>query len=192
MSTLHVVERSPVIDALQPTQPAQWFAVQTRPRHEKKAAAELQKRGFNIFLPVVSEVRQWSDRRMRVELPLFSCYAFVNMVSVIEVRAAVLQAHGVLSFVGIGKQAIPIPAEEIENIRTLLARKVPFMAHPFLEIGQRVRIRGGALDGIEGILERRGNGNQRLVISVHTIQRSLSVQVDGYQVEAVGPVVHHA
>jgi len=57
---------------------------------------------------------------------------------------------------------------------------------PFLQIGQRVRIRGGALDGIEGLLTAR-NGDRTLVISVEPIQRSIAVRVDQYQV-GTGPV----
>jgi transcription antitermination factor NusG len=171
---------------------AHWFAIQTRPRHEKKLATELAQKGISTFLPLVTETRQWSDRRMQIDFPLFSCYLFVNIAPTPEGRVAVLQSNGVLSFVGRGKEPIPIPESQIEDVRRIVASKVPFTAHPFLEIGQRVRIRGGALDGIEGILERR-KGRDQLILSVQTIQRSLSISVEGYDVEAVGPaVVYHA
>ena len=182
MSTLHLVE--PATAAA-----SQWYALQVRPRHEKKVVAELGQKGLTTFLPLVDEVRQWSDRRKSVSLPLFSCYAFVNIVPTADNRVSVLQSNGVLSFVGNGKEALPIPAAQIDQIRRLLEGKVPFSNHPFLEIGQRVRIRGGALDGIEGILERR-QGNDRMVISVQTIRRALSISVDGYHLEPVG--AYHA
>ncbi len=169
-----------------------WYAVQTRPRHEKKLATELAQKGICTFLPLVSDIRQWSDRRVRIDLPLFSCYLFVNIVATPESRVAVLQSYGALSFVGRGKEPIAVPETQIDHVRRLVASKVPFAAHPFLEIGQRVRIRGGVLDGIEGILERR-KGRDQLILSVQTIQRSLSISVEGYDVEAVGPgAVYHA
>jgi len=65
----------------------------------------------------------------------------------------------------------------------LVAGDVPWSPYPFLKIGQRVRIRGGALEGLEGILVSR-NGNHTLVISVDALQRSLAVRVEGYEVEA--------
>jgi transcription antitermination factor NusG len=164
---------------------AEWYALQTRPRHEKKVASELAQRGVNAFLPLVTETRQWSDRRMKVELPLFSGYLFVNIEATAESRVCVLRIPGVLHFVGNGQGSIPVPESQIEDVRRLLASKVPFVAHRFLEIGQRVRVRGGALDGIEGILDRY-QGKDRLVISVQTIQRALCVNVEGYQVEPVG------
>jgi len=185
MSTFQIVQPTPML----PMEQAQWYALQTRPRHEKKIAGELEQKGVTTFLPVVSEIRKWSDRRMKVELPLFSCYVFVNIVPTAEARVRVLRSYGALNFVGNGKQGASIPDSQIEDIRRLVAGKIPFIDHPFLEIGQRVRIRGGALDGIEGILERR-KGNDRLVISVQTIQRSLSVSIEGYEVEPIGPAVH--
>lgn len=159
-----------------------WYAVHTRSRHEKRVAAELQQKGITTFLPLLTQMRKWSDRRMKVDVPLFSCYLFVNIPVAPEPRIAVLRTSGVLTFVGGNHLGSPIPPREIEQIQTILERKVPFAAHPFLEIGQRVRIRGGALDGIEGVLTRFG-GSDRLVLSVQTIQRSLCVTVEGYDVE---------
>lgn len=89
-----------------------------------------------------------------------------------------------MGFVGFGGGAIPVADVEIQNIRTLLTSMVPYAPYPFLKIGQRVRVRGGALDGVEGILLAR-NGSNSLVISVEPIQRSLTFQIDGYSVEAV-------
>lgn len=159
-----------------------WYAVHTRSRHEKKVVDELQKKGITSYLPLTTEMRQWSDRRVAVELPLFSCYAFVNIPACAEFRVAVLRTPGILSFVGGNQQASLIPAQEIEQVQKVLARRINCCAHPYLQIGQKVRVRGGALDGLEGILTR-ANGVNRLVISVQTIQRSLSVTVEGYDVE---------
>jgi transcription antitermination factor NusG len=118
-----------------------------------------------------------------VELPLFSCYAFVHLPWVPELRAQVIRTDGVLGFVGCCGGPVSIPDVEIQNIRTLTKSMVPYAASPFVKIGHRVRIRGGALDGMEGILVRR-NGNTSLVISIDPIHRSLAIRIDGYSVEA--------
>ena len=81
-------------------------------------------------------------------------------------------------------EAIPIPDEQIEALRTVVTQQVPWVEHPFLKIGQRVRIRGGSLEGVEGVLLSR-NGDRTLIISVDAIQRSLAVRVEGYDVEAL-------
>ena len=180
MSSVPTVQQSEIFQA----ESGSWYAVHTRSRHEKKVVGELQRKGIATYLPVTTQMRQWSDRRDAVELPLFSCYAFVNIPPCAELRVAVLRTPGVLSFVGGNHHGISIPAQEIEQVQKVLARKISFSAHPYLQIGQRVRIRGGALDGVEGILSR-SNGANRLVISVQTIQRSLSITVEGYDVEPV-------
>lgn len=162
-----------------------WYAVRTRSRHEKIATQQLQTRGIETFLPIVTQTHRWSDRKKQVEVPLFSGYTFVRVAYASnEQRIQVLQTHGVAGFVGIQRTGDPIPDSQIDAIRTLLANKVAVKAHSFLKIGQRVRVRGGALDGVEGILVSH-SGDRSLVISLASIERSLSIRVEGYIVEPV-------
>jgi transcription antitermination factor NusG len=163
---------------------SQWYALRTRSRHEKMVADQLQKQGIENFLPLVKKARKWSDRVKEVDLPLFSGYAFVRVVLASPDRLRVLQTHGVAGFVGINCAGTAIPESQIQDIRTLLASKEPFEEQPFLRVGQRVRVRGGALDGVEGILSAR-NDDRSLVISLEPIQRSLSVRIQGYTVEPI-------
>jgi transcription antitermination factor NusG len=162
----------------------QWYAIHTRSQHEKSVSTQLQYQGITTFLPLVSELRRWSDRRKLVQLPLFPCYTFVHMPFVPELWAKVVRVSGVLGFVGVHGHGIPIPEKQMESIRTLLGIGAPYTLCPFLKIGQRVRVRGGVLDGIEGFLVSR-NGDSTLVISVEPIHRSLAVQIGDYQVEAI-------
>jgi transcription antitermination factor NusG len=160
----------------------QWFAVQTRARHEKLVAQRLSEKGVTTFLPLVRAIHHWSDRRKTVELPLFSCYLFAKLAPTHEQNLRVLVVNGVLRFVGPGGQPISIPEEQIEGVQRLVQEQLPYTSYPFLKIGQRVRIRSGALDGVEGILVSR-SGETSLVISIDAIQRSLAVRIEGYNVE---------
>ncbi len=161
-----------------------WFAIQTRPRHEKRIAQELTARHITTFLPLVTEMHHWCDRTKRVQVPLFSCYTFVAMEPAAAKRLAVLRIPGVLGFVGRNHEPTSVPQADIDNIQAVLASAAPFSEHPFLKVGQTVRVRGGALDGVEGILTAR-SGERGLVISIEAIQRSLAVRIDGYEVEPV-------
>jgi transcription termination/antitermination protein NusG len=161
-----------------------WYALQTRARHEKTIAERLREQGVTSFLPLVSEVHRWSDRRKTVELPLFSCYIFVKLLPTNEDRLRACRISGVFGIVGVRGEGIPIPDEQIEAVRTLVTEQLQWSEHPFLKIGQRVRIRGGSMDGVEGILTAR-NGDRTLIISVDAIQRSLAVRIEGYDVEPV-------
>jgi transcriptional antiterminator NusG len=162
----------------------QWYALHTRCRHEKQVAAQLQEKGIEVFLPLIKEVRRWSDRRKLVEVPLFSCYVFVCLALANKARTVAVQAPGVLRFVGFHDGPAAIPRSEIEGIQKVLAAPANCSPYEFLKVGQKVRIRGGSLDGIEGILIGR-NGARRLVVSVNVIQQSMAVAVEGYDIEPV-------
>jgi transcription antitermination factor NusG len=161
-----------------------WYAVHTRARHERVVTQRLQEQGVTTFLPLVTEVHRWSDRQKSVELPLFGCYVFVKLSPTAEERLRVLRVDGVFKFVGARGLGTPIAETQIDAVRTLIGQQVPWSAHPFLQIGQRVRVRGGALDGLEGILLSRNDDNT-LVVSIDAIQRSLAVRIEGYDVEPV-------
>src|SRR5581483_10697295 len=164
------------------TEEQNWYALLTRARHEKIVAQRLREVGVTSFLPLVSEVRKWSDRKKLVEFPLFSCYVFAKLTPTNEGRLKALRIEGVYSLVGIWGEGTPIPEEQIEAVRRIVEQRLAWHAHPFLQIGQRVRIRSGALDGVEGILVGR-SGESTLVVSIDAIQRSLAVRIDGYNVE---------
>jgi transcription antitermination factor NusG len=159
-----------------------WFAVQTRPRHEKKVSADLQEKGVTAFLPLVSSTREWSDRTRVVEMPLFPQYVFVRIAQSLNTRVAVLRTNGVTNFVGTRGIGVPIPDDQIQRVQTVVQRGVPVTPHAFLNVGKRIRIRGGALDGLQGILTAV-NGDQTLVLSVELIQRSIAIRIAGFSVE---------
>ena len=161
-----------------------WFAVKTRPRHEKKVSSSLDDKGIQSFLPLHRERRRWSDRYRLVESPLFLQYLFVRLPMSSESRVRVLQTDGVVQLVGAAGRGTPIPDEQIENLRPIIAQGIPTTVHEFLRIGERVRIRSGVLQGIEGILSEVKN-DKSLVISVDLIEKSLAIRIDGYEVEPV-------
>jgi transcription antitermination factor NusG len=161
-----------------------WYAIRTRSRHEKIVAKQLDGLQIETFLPLCSEIHRWSDRKKSVDLPLFPGYAFVRVVYTPDERVRVLRAHGVAGFVGTQGRGIPIPDRQIDDIKTLLSHNVPMKSHPAFPVGRRVRIRGGALDGVEGILQAQKN-ERILVILIDAIQRAISVDLEGYDVEVV-------
>ena len=162
---------------------ASWFAVRTRSRHEKKAAFEIGVKGFTSFLPLVARKQRWSDRIKEVELPLFPGYVFVQTDGTAENQVSVLRSTGVVGFVGSNGRGTPIPAEQIDSIRNIVEQEVPFTLYPYLHVNQRVRIKGGSLDGVEGTLLAK-NSDQSLIVSIDLIQRSVAIRVSGYELEA--------
>ena len=170
---------SPLISG-EPAQ-ASWYAIQTWPKHERKIYVSLVKDGVEALLPLTRNVRRWSDRRMVLEIPLFPCYVFLRIVPLPVNRIPVLRIPGVVSFVGMRGRGVRLLDSEIENLRRLTDH-AGVDAHPFLVVGHRVRIRGGCLEGVEGILVEK-EADRKLVVSVSAIQKSIAISLNGYDVE---------
>jgi transcription antitermination factor NusG len=182
MRNLQTIPAEQANQAPRPATGTSWFALQTWPRYEKRIAERLKFKGIEVFLPLFTEQHQWSDRRSVVQTPVFPHYVFVRIGEAVDTRVSVLRTSGVAQFVGARGAGVPIPDSQIESIQTLLSSGPAFSLHPFIDIGCRVRIRGGSLDGVEGILVAK-NDDPSLVVSVQLIQRSLSLRLTGYQVE---------
>jgi transcription antitermination factor NusG len=161
-----------------------WFALHTRARHEKAIEKRLREQGMETFVPTTVEVHRWSDRQKKVEVPLFSCYVFVRCTLSAQDRTLVHQVESVHGFVGSRGSSLPIPDDQIESIQKVLTQTAPWRSYPFLKAGQRVRVRGGAMDGVEGVFLSE-NGDHSLIISVDAIQRSMAVRIEGYDVVPV-------
>jgi len=161
-----------------------WYAVRTIARHEKKVSSALLAKEICCFLPVISRLRQWSDRQRVIDEPLFAGYVFARIAPRSTTRIALLETKGVVGLVGERGVGTPIPEYEIVAIQKILENRVAVAPHNFLVVGQRVRIRGGALDGLEGIL-RSIKGDQSLIVSLESIKRSISLTISGYEVESI-------
>ncbi len=159
-----------------------WYAAYTCANHEKRVAAELDARTVEHFLPLYSSVRRWKDRRVNLDLPLFPGYVFVWLA--LRDRLRVLQIPSVVRLVGFNGLPTALPDEEMEILRSGLCQSLRAEPHPFLAVGRRVRITGGPFAGLAGVLKRK-KSNLRVVVSLELIQRSVVVDVEVADVEAV-------
>jgi len=152
-----------------------WFALKVRARAELTASDLLLNRGFEVFCPTYRDHRKYSDRIKKVEAALFPGYVFCRLDW--SNRLPVLSVPNVEYIVGFGPQPSPADPVEIEAIQTLVRSGVLCRPHPFLRVGQRVRLQSGPLANIEGILIG-DRGSHRLVVSVDLLQRSIAAEVD--------------
>lgn len=159
-----------------------WFAVRIRTNHEKVALGVLTAKKLESFLPLYRERRIWSDRIKEIEIPLFPGYLFCR--SIAEEHRHILNTPGVMNVVGSGRHPIPIPDVEIDNVKQFVASEIDSKPHPFLEVGQKIRLVRGPLAGVEGILKEFKSG-YRLVVSVTLLQRSISAELDASWIEVL-------
>jgi transcription antitermination factor NusG len=165
-------------------QPA-WWAAYTQHQHEKSVAEMLSAKGFEVFLPLHESMRRWKDRQKLLSLPLFPCYVFVR--GLLSRRLQVVTTPGIHMILSRGEQIEVVPEAEIDAIRRAVQGSCRIEPHPFLKIGERVRVMRGSLEGVEGILVRKKNFC-RLVLSVDMLAQSVGVEVSASDVEPVACV----
>jgi transcription antitermination factor NusG len=151
-----------------------WYALFVRSNQEKKIAQQLSGRDIEHFLPCYKLMSQWKDRRVKLEVPLFPGYLFARLPFC--ERLKVLTVPNVVSLVGTRNAPSPISEEELDWIRRGIGHGTA-APHPYLKVGQRVRITQGALCGLQGILLRTQN-NTRIAVSVESISRAFTVEID--------------
>lgn len=160
---------------------ANWFAVSTTPRHEKRVSQHFGLREVESFLPLYRTERRWNDgTKVALDLPLFPGYIFVRIER--KERSRVLQVPGVLSLIaGTGGEPAALCDTEIESLRAGLVQRQA-EPHPLLRVGQKARIRSGALAGMAGVIVRFRN-SVRVVLTLELIMQSIAVEVDGNDLE---------
>jgi transcription antitermination factor NusG len=169
--------------SLREAETRQWFAAYTNSCHEKRVADHCRVRDIEAFLPVYQSTRRWKNGcTVNLERPLFPGYVFVKVDQKHRVR--ILELPGVISIVGAARQPIPLPDADIDALRSGI-HLLHAEPHSFLRAGDRVKIRNGPLAGMTGILARKKN-NLRVVLTLELIMKSISVEVDEQDLEAVG------
>jgi len=168
-----------------------WFALQTKPRNEKQVERLLTHKGYECFSPMYRQRRQWSDRVVEVELPLFPMYVFCRFNS--SVLGKAISTPGVTRIVGFGGQPAEVGPEEIEALQ--LIAQSPLLREPwtYMPNGTLVQVETGPLTGVRGIISLCED-KRRLVISVSLLQRSVAIQLDETTVVTVieGPKMNNA
>jgi transcription antitermination factor NusG len=170
--------------AAQPPLELQWYALSVRPRFEKVVAEHLQGKGYEEYLPTYTIRKRWSDRMKQVEKPLFPGYIFCKFD--VAKRLPIVMIPGVISMVSFGGRATAVPDEEIKAVQSVVNSGLSYEPCSFLSVGQRVRIERGPLSGVEGLVVQVKN-NWRFIISVHLLQRSVSVEIDRDCVTPIQP-----
>jgi len=152
-----------------------WYAVQTKPKHEKNVSALLQGKGYGQFLPLYQSWRRSAGRMRGALLPLFPGYVFCHFDS--YRRLPILMTPGVFNIVSGGNGPEAIPDEEITGIQCACSSGLQVSPWPYLERGDRVRVEFGPLQGVEGVFLAERN-SARLVVSIDILKRSVAVEVE--------------
>ncbi len=152
-----------------------WFALATKPRHEKAISSILANKGHESFLPLYRKQHSYRNQTREFHVPLFPGYVFCRFD--LHKRLPVLLTPGVLRIVGCGPTPAPVAEEEIAALRAAADHGLPMQPHPFAPAGGKVKVTEGPLSGVEGVVIR-SRDPMRIVLSVSLLQRSVLVEVD--------------
>jgi len=126
-----------------------WYAIYTRSRAEKKVAELMQINGYTAYVPLIKTLRQWSDRKKMVEIPLISSYVFVYVSE--REYYKILSTPGAVAYVTFEGKAAPIPAPQIEAMRIAIQGNIPIeLTHESMKVGEKVKVIAGLMKGAEG------------------------------------------
>lgn len=161
----------------------QWFVMYTAPRSEKKVEQRLKEKGLKVYLPIVEEIRQWSDRKKKVQRPLFNSYIFVNTTK--DRLWESLQVPGAVKFVNFAGEHATIRESEIEALKRIISTGVAVEVETStIEKGQQVRILGGPLQGFQGECIQKANKDY-FIIRIPSINQSMLINVPQKFLEVV-------
>lgn len=149
-----------------------WYVIYTIPNLEKKIHCELQKKNIRAYLPLQRVIRQWSDRRKELHVPMFPSYVFINTTD--KDRSDLYGINGVLKFITFNGKPAVVSDDEISNIMRF--ESTAFDVEPNLVQGDNVIIVNGPFTGLQGKLFSK-RGKQRFGIRLRSINQSLSLEV---------------
>jgi transcription antitermination factor NusG len=153
-----------------------WYAIYVKSRHEKCVHLELQQKGIESSLPLMSVTRQWSDRKKKVEVPLFRGYVFVN-IDLKDEKFPVLTTTGVVKFVTFCNKTVSIPDEQMFWLDQLLLSEFNIEQETDFPVGADVDVMFGPLKGLRGRVKQK-NSKSRLIVWFDAIMQGVSVEID--------------
>ena len=159
-----------------------WYVAYTYPKAERKVQRKVEDIGVESFLPMSKVVRQWSDRKKKLEIPLFPNYIFIRATS--HERYQTLNIRELVRFVSFEGNPVTVSDKEIESIKTVLSMNTEISNERFHKAGTKVEVTSGGFAGATGILLRK-EGKQRLLVQLEALQQAFSVSLSAGCVKEV-------
>jgi transcription antitermination factor NusG len=162
---------------------SRWYAMYTYSRHEKVVSERLRGKHIESFLPTSRTESRWAGRQVQVATPIFPGYVFARIG--LDERSRVLNIPGVIKILSVNGKPAPIDDSEIEALMRCTEQSVELEPCPLLEVGFKVRVRSGLLEGLEGFVSRSKN-DRRLIIPISMINQSVAFEIDAQLLEPLG------
>jgi transcriptional antiterminator NusG len=160
-----------------------WYVIHTCCHHERQVEQRLRQKNLEVFLPRLTVVRQWQDRKKLLQVPLFPGYLFVHDVLETPIYYDIIKLPGVVRILGSKGNLQPVPPETIDSIKLTVASDRPYYPYRYLLKGKWVRVVEGPLAGVIGIIREQKEKKRKMVIEVELFRRAMAVELEDEAVE---------
>jgi len=152
-----------------------WYALYTKPRHEFKGALQLESINVKHYLPTITRIRQWHDRKKKITEPLFRGYIFVYCNE--KERLMALEQKAIIKTISFMGVPAKIPDWQVENVKKMLDENEDLKITKIIKIGTPIKIINGPFAGIEGLVYKSENNEKMLAVSIDLLRRSVVVKL---------------
>ncbi len=163
-----------------------WLAFYTRPRHEFTARTDILHMGIEVYLPVVTVMKKWSDRKKRVTEPLFKSYIFAYCNEAERLR--IVQSKSIVTTVFYNGKPAHVPDWQIEGVRRMLEGNEEVKIVEGIKEGVRIKITDGPFAGVEGVIYSTGNNEKYVAVSLDILNRSVIAKLPVKDIEILKAV----
>lgn len=160
-----------------------WFALYTKPRREFKAAIQLEAISVESYLPTITKLKKWSDRKKKIEEPLFRGYIFIRADE--KERLISLEQDAIIKTIFFDGRPAEIPEWQIESLKKMLESNADIFVSDKLEVGTEIVVKSGPFQGIKGVIIKNANKEDMLAVSIGLLNRSVMVNLPAADVEKV-------
>jgi transcription antitermination factor NusG len=153
-----------------------WYVIYTRPKYEKKVKEELIAQKYISYLPLISKISTWSDRRKMIEVPLFPSYVFVSLDD-IKIYYKLLQIKGVVNFIKFENKFAIVKDSEIETIKLLINKSSRIEVNTEIKTGEKKIITFGPFCGYECEVSSY-NGKNKVYVKIESLRQTITAEID--------------
>jgi len=151
-----------------------WFALYTKPKQEFKASQQLESAGIDFYLPVITKVKQWTDRKKKITEPLIKGYIFI-FADEKERNISLEQFSIVRCIFDNGRPAV-IPKWQMENLKNFLRKDENVIVNSGIVPGAKVKILDGPFEGVIGVIKQEAKG-KTIAVNIELLNRSVITQI---------------
>ncbi len=161
-----------------------WYVLQTKPRNEKIVLKQVQQKGIEIFVPFIEKIRIWSDRKKKIDVPLFSGYVFIYGSEAERVRA-ITNTSGAVRYIYFEKRPATVSDREIELIKqTLIEPEKISIEDKKIKKGDQIMVSFGIFKGMKGYVNEF-RGNYKLTVNLEELSYSFSIILNSNEITLI-------